>query len=343
MRRVFIAKAAHELRTPLDEPAGRSRGPARRRDRRRPGDLRVALTRPSDSSGCRARSMRSPRATPRRARRPSSTLDLAAADPFRGGPRAPGDRAGRARGSDRGARRPAGAGRPRPLAQVLANLLSNAVRYTPTGGSHGPCRATAVGSPRVGGRTPAKAIPPEDLDRVFERFYRVEKSRDRARGGAGHRSRHRQAARRGGRRPGRRRVHATGGPGSGSACRPDPRRHGRPTAAIPRADAREPEPLARPEPLAAGSAIADDDRSPPARMRLASPTSHAGGISSPNVNDERPATSRTPARPARQRLHPAGLASLRPMSRHSAVTPSAGMRTTRTKTTTVAAFATARA
>jgi signal transduction histidine kinase len=28
-------------------------------------------------------------------------------------------------------------------------------------------------------------IPPEDLPRVWERFYRVEKSRDRSRGGAG--------------------------------------------------------------------------------------------------------------------------------------------------------------
>jgi signal transduction histidine kinase len=30
-----------------------------------------------------------------------------------------------------------------------------------------------------------EGIPAEDIDRVFERFYRVEKSRDRARGGAG--------------------------------------------------------------------------------------------------------------------------------------------------------------
>jgi signal transduction histidine kinase len=71
------------------------------------------------------------------------------------------------------------------LAQVLSNLLSNAVRYSPAGGSIvvrvDPRRADVLVS--VANTSPA--IPPDDLERVFERFYRVEKSRDPARGGAG--------------------------------------------------------------------------------------------------------------------------------------------------------------
>lgn len=75
--------------------------------------------------------------------------------------------------------------RPDELAQVLANLLQNAVRYTPPGGR---VRVEARAEPggavaRVANTGPG--IPPEDLPRVWERFYRVEKSRDRARGGAG--------------------------------------------------------------------------------------------------------------------------------------------------------------
>ena len=76
-------------------------------------------------------------------------------------------------------------GRPDELAQVMANLLQNAVRYTPAGGT---VRVEA-------GRTPdgvvvrvantGSLIPADDLPRVWERFYRVEKSRDRERGGAG--------------------------------------------------------------------------------------------------------------------------------------------------------------
>jgi signal transduction histidine kinase len=71
------------------------------------------------------------------------------------------------------------------LAQVLANLLSNAARYTPSGGTvtvHAERRPADL---LVSIENSGEGIPPEDLDRVFERFYRVEKSRDRARGGAG--------------------------------------------------------------------------------------------------------------------------------------------------------------
>ncbi|HET7702073.1 MAG TPA: ATP-binding protein [Candidatus Limnocylindrales bacterium] len=74
---------------------------------------------------------------------------------------------------------------PDHLAQVLANLLSNAVRYTPAGG-----RVTVRAERRSGDLLVTVAnsgdpIPADDLERLFERFYRVEKSRDRARGGAG--------------------------------------------------------------------------------------------------------------------------------------------------------------
>lgn len=71
------------------------------------------------------------------------------------------------------------------LSQVVSNLLQNALRYTPAGrevrvallrdGGHATVRVTNGGS----------EIPAEDLPRVWERFFRVERSRDRASGGAG--------------------------------------------------------------------------------------------------------------------------------------------------------------
>jgi signal transduction histidine kinase len=71
------------------------------------------------------------------------------------------------------------------LTQVVANLLQNAVRYTPTGGAvRIEAQRTADGvTVRVANTGPG--IPPADLPHVWERFYRVEKSRDRERGGAG--------------------------------------------------------------------------------------------------------------------------------------------------------------
>jgi signal transduction histidine kinase len=71
------------------------------------------------------------------------------------------------------------------LAQVLANLISNAARYTPSGGTVTMRAEQRPGDLLVSISNTGEGIPPDDLERVFERFYRVEKSRDRARGGAG--------------------------------------------------------------------------------------------------------------------------------------------------------------
>jgi len=74
---------------------------------------------------------------------------------------------------------------PDQLAQVLGNLLQNAVRYSPSGG-HVAIRAEKrPNDVLVSVTNTGEGIPQDDLPHVFERFYRVEKSRDRARGGAG--------------------------------------------------------------------------------------------------------------------------------------------------------------
>ncbi|HET7419767.1 MAG TPA: ATP-binding protein [Candidatus Dormibacteraeota bacterium] len=74
---------------------------------------------------------------------------------------------------------------PDGIAQVMANLLQNASRYTPRGGK-ASIRAEARRTHAVVTITNSgDGIPPSDLPHVFERFYRVEKSRDAARGGAG--------------------------------------------------------------------------------------------------------------------------------------------------------------
>lgn len=71
------------------------------------------------------------------------------------------------------------------LVQVMANLLQNAVRYTPSGGRVRVEAARTAEGLVVRVSNTGTPIPPDDLPRVWERFYRVEKSRDRERGGAG--------------------------------------------------------------------------------------------------------------------------------------------------------------
>ena len=71
------------------------------------------------------------------------------------------------------------------VVQVLANLLSNALRHTPPDGSVS-VRAEARGRfVLFQVEDTGVGIPPEHLPRIFERFYRVEKSRSREGGGSG--------------------------------------------------------------------------------------------------------------------------------------------------------------
>jgi heavy metal sensor kinase len=75
---------------------------------------------------------------------------------------------------------------PLRLRQLFWNLLDNAVQYTPAGGTVFLSHALPdAGWVRVTVKDTGVGIPPEDLNRVFERFYRVEKHRSRARGGSG--------------------------------------------------------------------------------------------------------------------------------------------------------------
>jgi two-component system sensor histidine kinase BaeS len=74
---------------------------------------------------------------------------------------------------------------PDHLAQVLANLLQNAVRYTPPGGEVIVRAQQRPDDVLVSVRNSGATIAAEDLPKVFERFYRIDASRDRRSGGAG--------------------------------------------------------------------------------------------------------------------------------------------------------------
>ena len=69
--------------------------------------------------------------------------------------------------------------------QVIGNLIDNAIRYTPRGGSVTVTVFAAEGHVSVSVADTGEGIAPDHLPHVFDRFYRPDSSRSRATGGSG--------------------------------------------------------------------------------------------------------------------------------------------------------------
>ena len=74
---------------------------------------------------------------------------------------------------------------PDALRQVMDNLVDNAIKYTPNGGRITVRWGATAETVSFEVEDTGVGIPAADVDRVFERFYRVDKARDRAQGSTG--------------------------------------------------------------------------------------------------------------------------------------------------------------
>jgi len=71
------------------------------------------------------------------------------------------------------------------LMQVLQNLLANALRHTPAGGSVTVTMQRKPGTVTLALQDTGDGIDPAHLPHIFDRFYRTDRARDRDAGGAG--------------------------------------------------------------------------------------------------------------------------------------------------------------
>lgn len=73
----------------------------------------------------------------------------------------------------------------RRIYQVMTNLISNAIKYTKKDGKISVLFKEENGQIITSVKDTGRGIPPEDISRIFERFYRVDKSRSKEKGGTG--------------------------------------------------------------------------------------------------------------------------------------------------------------
>ena len=71
------------------------------------------------------------------------------------------------------------------LEQILINIISNSIKYTPENGQIDVFTRAIYGNIYIKIKDTGIGIPKKDLERIFERFYRVDKARSREEGGTG--------------------------------------------------------------------------------------------------------------------------------------------------------------
>ena len=76
-------------------------------------------------------------------------------------------------------------GEPDAIEQVITNIISNSIKYTPAGGKIDISCYGDFSKAQIIVRDNGMGIPAADLPRIFERFYRVDKARSRQSGGTG--------------------------------------------------------------------------------------------------------------------------------------------------------------
>jgi signal transduction histidine kinase len=185
-RRNMVADVAHELRTPLSNIQGYVEAV---RDGVLPADAATIETIHKQGLNL-AHLVEDLRALAeaespdlRLDRQPHSVNDLVAASVEAFQPRA--DAGGVSVGLDVDDRSPVAEIDRTRITQVVGNLLDNAIRHTPSGGSVTVSTRTVGAAIRVAVADTGEGILTEVLPYVFERFYRADPSRARTTGGAG--------------------------------------------------------------------------------------------------------------------------------------------------------------